>query len=189
MTQDEAEKFVREYFARHGDIRSDGCAIVADVMAIKSGMSYALDGPQPATLAEAIALGDDGPTLQGTYTAENIDPLLHRAETDPVAHKSARIVAVRMLEQGSLLPPPLANFAAAAMQGAKPPEAKRGADARKNSLHKRRIILAVYLLQERGIKPTRSKATLPGNYGCDIVAGVLFLSYDAIEKIWKGRTR
>lgn len=185
MTKDEALEFTRQFFEKKGGLHLDSRDIACRVMMMQSGCVFELVEPLPPTMREAME--QNLPIVQGRYTAGNIAPLLQKAETDRLAHKAACEVAAGLLNQGAPLPPALAKFAADALRGSNVPKGRRGPDKRDDLLRNIRIVQVVCLLQEREILPTRNNATLPGNYGCDIVAEVLNLSYDAIAKIWRSR--
>ncbi|MFZ5561185.1 MAG: hypothetical protein ACOY41_06640 [Pseudomonadota bacterium] len=189
MTKDEALEFTRQFFEKKNAARhSDGRDVARFVMMVQSGFHVEPIEPLPApTMREAMAL--DVPILQARFTAERIAPLLQEAETDRLAHKAACEVAAGLLSQGAPLPPALAKFAADALRGSNVPKGRRGTDKREDLVRNQLITDAVSQLQELGIPPTRNNATLPGNCGCDTVAEVLNLSYDAIAKIWKSRQK
>jgi hypothetical protein len=201
MTKDEALEFVREYFARHGLLSSDGKGIIEsdgrDIirfkMMIESGVRYEMEGEVPPTLEEALALGDDGPRLRPIHTAETIEPLLELAETDRLAHKAACEVAAELLERGETLPPSLSVFAAKALLGTNLPKGKRSSDPREDLLRNWLFVGAVFRLQGKGVTATLNASTrdkYPEKIcGCGIVAEVSNKSYSAIETVWKNRPR
>ena len=114
--------------------------------------------------------------------------LVRRAQNgDTRTDEQLRVAAIMLLEDGRPLPTALSQYVADILRAALP---------RKHKLANRRrdeeICFCVKLLVEQGFQPTRNVASRGGEMksACSIVRAALerigvFLSEDAIEKIWQ----
>lgn len=111
------------------------------------------------------------------------------AHENKIAYDAAIEMGAKLLRECSEIPPPLAWFLAAVIEG-KASRPKKGNG--KNYLRDWLICSMVEDLAVMGLNPTRNEATEGKKSGCDLVAEVLseegvIISADAVRKVWDKR--
>ncbi len=110
--------------------------------------------------------------------------LIATAAVAPVFHEAVRLIAIDQLRTGKPLHHDLRLWIADALAGKKP----AGRGGRPTNMNRdAHIVMAVYVLQDLGLIPTKADGSDRERSGCGIVGEVLELPYNAVASVWTGK--